>query len=353
MSDDAQPLGGSASDSVLTIDAAVDQLTEVEARADKEDETSESTEENSPTEPEEATTAEADDEGEPATDDTPEDTESEDDDVEQAADSEDVDDAETEGEADDEPIAPPSSWNKDARAEFEKLPREAQTVIAAREEERDTAVAKSLSEAKEARDKADAEASNLAAYKTHFDQLIAQGQQAFADRWEGVNWEQAAEELDPKDYQRARAEFDRDQDALKKAQEARVQAETVEHAAFLKAEREKLPTVAPDLVDSEKGGERMKELKAFLNSQGIDDDAIRWASASDLSLAYDAMRWRKSQERAKAQPKPKAKPKSKTVKPVKAASTQTSQAKRAARQRQQFGKTRTIDDAVAFLNAVE
>jgi hypothetical protein len=93
-----------------------------------------------------------------------------------AADAEQAREPDTDQNSDDPAIAPPVSWDSDAKALFEQLPPELQEKVAAREAQRERAVQSATSAAAEARRNAAAEASALFAdqqrlYAQHLEQV--------------------------------------------------------------------------------------------------------------------------------------------------------------------------------------
>ena len=74
--------------------------------------------------------------------------------------------------------------------------------------------------------------------------------------------------------------------------------------SFVKAEQVKLAEIAPDLTDNA----TLTQVGKFLADAGRTQEELRHASAADLSLAYDAMRWRNSQAALANKPKPKPTP---------------------------------------------
>ncbi|MED5549867.1 MAG: hypothetical protein VX529_10970 [Pseudomonadota bacterium] len=334
--DDAQPVDGPASDGVLDIDAATNEIAAFDdVRPEDEDE---GTEEN--------TTDEVAEESE--ADPTAEDGEA-DPDEEATAETDDEDEAE----AEEPPIQPPHSWDKESKEWFSTLDRKTQEIVSARENERDRATAQKLNEAAEARKLADQRSSEIEQYAEVFGQIAKNAKAQFANRWEGMDWEKAAQQLDPQQYNQLKAQYERDQHILQQTTQAQQAAEAQSHREFLQREQARLPEVAPDLADPEKGAERRQKLAKFLTDQGVDKEALKWASADELGLAYDAMRYRELQAQPKTTAKPTPKPAPKAVKPGAQAKTTPRKAQVRTKAMKRLGTTGSVDDATAAILAIE
>lgn len=330
MTDEAQPNTGPASEGVLDFDQAAAALLALEQRPDEEAQNEISADADEETEADPATDSDAD--------------------LEEATAAEDDEGDDTE--AEDPPIQPPHSWDKEAKERFQKLDRETQEYLVNRENDRDRAVSQKLNEAAETRKAAEEASSKLAQYAQAFDQVLTQAQQRFADKWANTDWRRLADE-NPADYVRAQEAFKADQQALAQTQQAQQAAEMQAHQRFLQQEGERLKEVAPDLVDPEKGGERKRELVKFLTEKGVDAEALRWARASELALAYDAMRWRQAQAEAAKPKQPvekKAAPKS--VRPGAEAKTKPRKAQVRESAMKRLGQTGSVDDAAAAILAL-
>lgn len=332
MTDEAQPDTGPASEGVLDFDQAAAEMLALEQRPDEE------------AQDEEITADEAVDETEA---DPAEDSDADPDEATADADDDEGDDTE----AKDPPIQPPHSWDKEAKERFSKLDRETQEYLVNRENERDRAVSQKLNEAAETRKAAEEASSKLAQYAQAFDQVLTNAQQRFADKWANTDWQRLANES-PADYVRAQEAFKADQQALAQTQKAQQAAEMQAHQQFLQQEGKRLKEIAPDLADPKKGGERKRELAKFLSEQGVDAEAMKWASAHELGLAYDAMRWRKAQAET-TKPKPVEKrPAPKSVRPGAEAKTKPRTAKQREAAIKRLGQTGSVDDAAAAILAL-
>jgi hypothetical protein len=244
-------------------------------------------------------------------------------------------------------IDPPHSWDADAKADFAQLPRELQEKVVQRETQREKAVSEAQQRAAEAVKRAEAEASTLGQYKTALDQLIPQAQQTFANRWQGVDFAKWAEE-DPIAAFQGKEQFDAEMREMQRLHAAQQFAQREQYAKFLEAEGAKLPELAPDLADPEKGPARKEELKGFLVSAGIPETDLAYVSAAQLAIAYDAMRFRQLQAKARDAVKPP---------PARPALRPSPAPERPSHQRSveqingRLNRSGSVDDAVALLRA--
>lgn len=331
--EDAQPETGSVSEGVLDFDAAVNQLSAMEDER-PEDEAQENTAEA--VEPE----AEEESDAEPTAEDSDAEPEEE-----PTADAED----EEEPEAEDPPIQAPHSWDKEKAELFAQMPRELQDYVKTREDARDKAVFQKVNEATERAKSFEEASAKVEQYVQSMAQIAEKASKVFADRWQNVNWQELAQS-NPAEYVRLEAQFKAEQATLHQAQQAQQQAEQVELARFTQREGQRLQELAPELAQS---AEKKAELAKYLTDGGVPQESLKWASASELSIAYKAMMY----DRLQAQPAPtkprSEKPAPKTVRPAAEAKTQPRRVKAQQSAIQRLGKTGSVDDAVAAILASE
>lgn len=328
--DDAQPDTGPASESVLDFDQAAAEIAALDQGERPEDEAQD----------EQNTADEADNQTEanPAKD--------SDADLEEATAAD--DESDEDAEVAEQPIQPPHSWGKEDAEWFATLPRQAQEKIVSRENERDRAVSQKLNEAAQTRKAAEEASSKLAQYAQAFDQIATQAQQRFADKWANTDWQKLANEY-PADYVRAKAEYEADQQTLHQTQRAQQAAEMQSHQEFLQREGERLKEVAPELIRPE----NKQALGKYLSDQGVPPEALKWASADELVLAYKAMRYDQLQSQP-AKPKPvEKKPAPKAVKPGAEAKTKPRKAQEHDAAMKRLIQTGSHDDAAAAILALQ
>lgn len=247
-------------------------------------------------------------------------------------------------------IEAPKSWSAEDREAWSSLTPEAQKIIAAREADRDRTVSQALSEKDRASKQAAADAAAAAAeFRQKAESVVP----------EALRKVQELEAIDLVDLNRrdpalaqqvlferekARADYDKLQAEIQTAQQ-------VEYKAHLAKLAEEVPQRVPDLADPEKGKQRANDVQQYLVERGIPQESLQWITAAELEIAYDAMRWRQSQDKARqmAATRPSTPP-TRPVRPASAAPT-TSQQSAVEAARNRLGKTGDVDDAVALLRA--
>jgi hypothetical protein len=233
------------------------------------------------------------------------------------------------------PVEPPRFWDAEAKKRFGELPRDLQELVLAKESERDKATSKAMEEAALKRKAADGEASKIAQLNGVLDKLIPQAAEMFKDKWENVDWDKVVDQYGADQALKLKNQMEGERKQLQQLQAAKAEADAATTSRFVAERFEQFKTVCPDLADEKDGPDRQLKLVQFLTGQGIPQDTIvKRASAAELSIAYDAMRWRQAQAEAKAksetpkttQPKPATQPKptvKSTAAPARAGSPQS------------------------------
>jgi hypothetical protein len=210
-------------------------------------------------------------------------------------------------------IEPPRFWDAEAKKRFGELPRDLQELVLTKETDRDKATAKAIEEAALRRKAADGEASRIAQLNGVLDKLLPQAQETFKDRWENVDWDAVVDQRGPIETLKLKNQMETERAQIQQLKFAKDQAEAATTQRFVAERFEHLKTACPDLADEKEGPDRQLKLVNFLTEQGVPAEAvIKRASAAELSIAYDAMRWRQAQASAKEQasaPKTQAQPK--------------------------------------------
>lgn len=271
--------------------------------------------------------------------------------AEEPGDGDDAGDAEAEA----EPVDAPQWWDAEDKAAFAKLSPELQAIVVKQEGKREAITAKEKDQARQARQKAETELTQLAPLRQALEQIVPQAQQIFADKWAGYTDLALAQhaQLGPDEaIQAMQWKAARDAEASELHRLRTVQEATQQQAyqQFLERETARLPEVAPDLADPVKGPERKQALAKFLVEQGIPENDLNHASARQLALAYDAMRYRQLASSAKQQMAPKTltpSPARPGLKP--AAASAPSKSTEVARLTNRLSQTRSMDDAVALM----
>jgi hypothetical protein len=234
--------------------------------------------------------------------------------------------------ATEEPEAPaveaPHYWSAEQKARFAELPADVQAIIAEQEKGRDAAVSKAQQQAAEARKAAEAEAAKLGQIAGQAEQAVGQAEAFHARvvpelgmKWADVDWATWFA-TDRETAATFRAQYDAEREELQRLQTSRQEAAQASLAEFRKAENAKIAELIPDWTDPKEGPRRAESTLAHLVERGLPQGMIQRLSAFELSVAYDAYRWREAQAKAQAlksapkQPAPAAKP------PVKPAAAQ-------------------------------
>jgi hypothetical protein len=269
-----------------------------------------------------------------------------------------TEDAEGEAEEAELPaIEPPRFWDAEAKKRFGELPPDLQELVLAKETERDKATAKSIEEAALKRKAAEGEASRIAQLNGVLDKLLPQAIETFKSRWQGVDWNAVVDQYGAEQALKLRNDFEREQGVVQQLQAAKDEAEQVQFSRFVEAETAKLPEMVPDLVDPKLGPERRAALGKFLIETGIPAENLKRISALETSIAYDAMRWRQAQAKAKVQaatpstPAKTATPARPSVKPTAAANRGSPQIARIKALEAAYDKNPSVNNLEALLAA--
>ncbi len=268
-------------------------------------------------------------------------------------------------------IDPPPFWSGEDKAWFSAQPADAQARILAYEKNRDAITANSLKANAEAVKAAQGEAVKLAKLATDTQAVIDTAKATFERpveglfdaqgtplRWSDINWD-ATMKADPAYGTQLWTRFQFETGRLQQLEAARQStveaAQTEAFKAYVSDERGKLHTLNPELA---KDPAKLTEVATYLAKQGYAPEAIHRASALDLVTAQKAMLYDLAQAKGKqvqaavaSTTKPPARAQSTAVKPT-AATEQVAPQKRAvAEAENRFAQTRSVNDAVAALNA--
>jgi hypothetical protein len=245
---------------------------------------------------------------------------------------------------------PPRSWGDDeAKAIWSKLPPEVQRQVATREEQRDQATQRLLSEAGQQRKAAVQATEALGSYAQRAEQAIQAIEQAFQtqgyDKMTKADWARLAQS-DPNAYQQHRAYAEYLSEQQQQASQVRANAQLAAQEAFAQTQHEILQQHAPEVV------QHQADLVKYLNvTFGYTPDQVRVASAADKLLAYKAMMYDRmsaqAQQRA-ASSKPVAKPAPKAL-AASAGQTSTSTARKAGNALKAFQAKPSIENAINLL----
>ena len=248
-------------------------------------------------------------------------------------------------------LDPPRWWNKQAKERFASLPPELQAVVFAQEDTRERVVQKAKQDAAEAKKHADAHTAELGQRLAMLDRLFPEAAQMFQGRWANVDWSTLPDKVGAEEAFKLKAQYERERDTLQALHALKHQAQEDSFRTFVATESEKLKSIAPDLTDETNGSARKQELGRFLLGLGFPAERIQYLSADEAAIAYDAMRWRQAQSKAKAlAKKQQTQPLRPPVKPT-AAAARAFQSRSADDALRRLKSTGRVDDAIALLNA--
>ena len=266
-----------------------------------------------------------------------------------------VEEEATEDEEDDapEPVSatpPPRSWGDDeAKAIWSKLPPEVQRQVATREEQRDQATQRILSEAGQQRKQAVQATEALGQYAQRAEQALQAVESAFQsqgyDKMTKADWARLAQS-DPTAYQQHKAYAEYLAEQHQQAAQVRSNAQLAAQEAFAQSQQEILQQHAPEVI------QHQNDLVQYLNvTFGYTPDQVRIASAADKLLAYKAMMYDRmsaqAQQRA-ASSKPVAKPAPKAL-AASAGQTSTPTARKKMNASKAFAAQPSIENAMRML----
>lgn len=247
-------------------------------------------------------------------------------------------------------LDPPHFWSAEDKAAFAELPPHLQARIAAYEKNRDDATARVIQEAAEARNRAAAEAEEIAALNAQLAEALPRAQTAFVQAWGHTepNWLQMAQTHGQEVAGQMKQRFDHDVAQMRQLHASAQEGQARAFETYVAAEFEKLKVVEPELADPARGEARLQAVGRFLLESGFDADQIRHAGAQEMAIAYDALRYRQAKAGMSAsQRAPAARP---GLRPA-AAQPQSSSHRRAESIRSRFAAAPTIDNAVAAILA--
>lgn len=266
--------------------------------------------------------------------------------------------AETET-AEAEPINPPQWWSKEAKARFAELPPDLQAEVMAQEGKREEVVSKAKAEAKQQAEAAAKRIGEIEQIVQGLNEVLPRALKNHQDKWANVDWEAWADQA-PEEAFKGRLQFEQEQRDLAELASRQREAQQVQQSEYVKAEYAKLQDAAPELYgDEPEVVQKRRDVGQFLLSRGLPPEAVQSISAEELAIAYDAMRWREHQAKAKqvaANPKTIAPPKLKASPPVKAAAAapvRTSQQRSIEQIRGRISRSNDpVADGVALLQAM-
>jgi hypothetical protein len=189
-------------------------------------------------------------------------------------------------------IAPPVSWPSEDKAAFERLPREAQEVIARREGERDRFLSQrtqAVAQKERALDE------QRRSYAQHLEAFIEQARNFDPILGESahIDWAKLARE-NPSAYAQKMAAYQERVQQLRAAHQERERIAEETNRAVAAREFERLGAKLPEIRDAAQRQALMRELGTFLGESGFSKEEVGGlADHRAYLIALDAMRYRK------------------------------------------------------------
>lgn len=261
-------------------------------------------------------------------------------------DSEDDDDEDGTEETSAQPtVEVPTHLSDIERAEFTKLQPEAQRIVARLAK---TGEAKNTQKSQEIANRQ----KFLEARIQHLDAVTSEAEAAVAE-WEELDWADLAEKVSAEEYNRYRAQYEKDTKRLSDLQskkDEQTKASDLERQERVRLHQEEqlqvMPSVFPELLDQSKAPELLKDISKALLDAGTTRENLEFATAGQLKLAHDALQWRKAQaKKATLRPKSDAKTKAKRVK----AKPKASSSRKTGRRSEAFDKNPSRRNAMAAI----
>lgn len=205
------------------------------------------------------------------------------------------------------------------KAKWAELPREVQQGLIEQEQERTSATGRALQDSAEKRKAADQERERYSHLANATSAVLDQAQSTFKSRWENVDWDAVQAQYGTDQAFKLKTQMENEQRIVQQLEAAKNVAEQEQTRSFRAERVEQFRTLIPDFVDPKIGPAKQQEVFNFLRNVGVPEDTIvNRASAVELAIAYDAMKWRNAQATAKtlaSAPKQPAQPKRTPVKP--------------------------------------
>ena len=264
-----------------------------------------------------------------------------------------------EAEAEEEAVAPvpaPTWWKADAKAKFADLPPELQAVVLEQESVREKVVAEVKAQAAETVKAAQKELAGVQTLADQLNDFLPQAIETVKGRWgEAPDWAEVVRLQGAEEAFILKAQWEQEQAQIVQLRQATAQAEAQARQVFLQNEFATLAEIAPELTDPTTGAEKRTAITLYLDTNGIEREAINNISAREMLIAHKAMLWDQAQAKSKTlATKPQtAKPTQAAKSPVRpGAATAPATPQRAAQTLvNRYAQTRSVDDAIALLRS--
>jgi hypothetical protein len=247
-------------------------------------------------------------------------------------------------------VPAPRSWgDEEAKALWVRLPAEVQRQVATREEQRDQATQRMLSQAGEERKRAVDATRALGSFAQRAEQTLSSLETAYADagyeKWSTEDWYRLSRE-DPGLYVQHREYANLLQQQRQQATQLRNNAVLAQQEAFADEQAQLLGQHAPVVLQAH------AELTDYLGkAYGYTPEQVRYASAADRLIAFKAMQYDRMTSQANqkaASSKPQAKPAPKAL-GASAAQTSTPTGRKKVNAQKAFAQKPSLENAMKML----
>lgn len=265
------------------------------------------------------------------------------------------------------PIEPPRSWTKEAKEQWQALPRNTQEYLAQREQERDREVRRSQNEAAEQRKAISTEREAAEKARKDYEAKLPAVMQALQDAQAGayadirtVDDVQRLATEDPFRYLQWQAHQQKLQAVnyeMEQASQRQQQEQSSNWIKFQSEESAKAAELHPELADPKKAEALGKSAKDLLVDKGFTETELNGLASGERispfdhrmqSIILDAIKYREAQ---KAKPVAVAKPVPPVQRPGAAPPRGAAKAGNLQALNQQLDRSGSVDDALALLAA--
>jgi len=221
----------------------------------------------------------------------------------------DVDDEMEAEDTDESPaIDPPSSWSSEAKARFRELPPDLQATIAENERKRDLDIRRRIDQIAEQRKEAEARKAEIDKLREEYAQRLKSLLDSDVPQPpDETLLDENSEDYDPEEYNRQEARYrkamrarEKKQAELQKLHEEQAKEWEAQLAEWQREQREYYASHMPALLDEEKGPQLARAILEYGKANGIDEERLKWASATEIHLLDKARRFDMLQNKSRS-----------------------------------------------------
>lgn len=260
---------------------------------------------------------------------------------------EEVKEVEEDGEG--EPLPAPHFWSAESKEHFASLDPQTQAIVLEQDKHAQAAVSRAQNEALTKGRELQAQTQSYQVKQTQLDSTIELAEAYVATN---LNFDDSqladavlSGSITPEQGQQLRLERDAHMQKLETLKGQVQQIKEQDYQSFVHDEFAKLSELSPELHQNQ---EARTELASFLVESGYTPESLKMISANDMALAYDAMRYRKGQQKLAKAPKKKAVPPKRVTKPSRKSVNHQSKVKAA---KSRYDKSGSMDDYRSYMKA--